>query len=70
MKRIQVYHISAEDLIEGMDIFIAAKNKKEAVQKYLKILENRINEAIENITNELDNEEYEYYISEEILEED
>ena len=68
----KVYYLSGADIIYGMDVFIVAKNKTEAVNKFAELLRQRIADVIENITDDLDDEEYQWYIEseEEIIEED
>jgi len=61
-RKMRVYMISSGDLLYGADVFIAAENREKAVEIILEALKRRIYHALSDITDDLDDDEYMWYL--------
>jgi len=58
----RIFKFSAGDLLYGVDVTVIAESKEEAIRIVLETLGKRLAIAMEDVTDELDDEEYEAYI--------
>ena len=61
-RRMRVYSICCDDFLHGEQAFIVAENREKAVEIVIEALRERIYHALSDITDELDDEEYEWYL--------
>jgi len=61
-RKMRVYSICCDDFLHGEQAFIVAENREKAVEIVIEALRKRIYHALSDITDELDDEEYEWYL--------
>ncbi|RLE83393.1 MAG: hypothetical protein DRJ96_03815 [Thermoprotei archaeon] len=67
-RELRVFHLSALDLDVSGDLFVVAKDREQAIRLVVQYYEERIREALADITDELEDEEYESFLEEGLYE--
>ena len=63
-RKIRVFKFYFDDLLYGEEISVMAESKEEAIRTVLETLRERLATAMDDVTDELDDEEYEAYMRE------
>ena len=63
-RKLRVFHLCADDLDIWGDLFVVTTDRERAVKLLTEYYEERIRELVTDITDDLDDEEYESYLEE------
>ena len=64
-RKIRVFKFYFDELLYGEEITVIAESKEEAIRIVLETLRERLATAMDDVTDELDDEDYEAYMMEE-----
>jgi len=64
-RKIRVFKFYFDELLYGEEITVIAESKEEAIRIVLETLRERLATAMDDVTDELDDEDYEVYMMEE-----
>jgi len=64
-RKIRVFRFYFDELLYGEEITVIAESKEEAIRTVLETLRERLATAMDDVTDELDEEDYEAYMMEE-----
>ena len=64
-RKIRVFKFYFDELLYGEEITVIAESKEEAIRIVLETLRERLATAMDDVTDELDDEDYEAYMIEE-----
>ncbi|UYL65010.1 MAG: hypothetical protein QIT33_gp48 [Methanophagales virus PBV300] len=64
-RKIRVFKFYFDELLYGEEITVIAESKEEAIRTVLETLKERLATAMDDVTDELDEEDYEAYMMEE-----